>query len=257
MSVPLMAESPEFVSPVIPDRADQPVSETTERFLRAIIERIPLDRIEELHLFSPLRQGTMETGIAVIAGVVLVPALPVSAGDGEGEPLELSLTESVGEVVDVAEAGADEESIAEGDVSTAAGIDDVIDEAGSYSNETVNVDAEFDPYAAEIHTEAEAGAEADLESLIDMSSSDAESIPESGSQQSPVERHTVYTARYRFIIKGPERGRWEADLVEEADAPLITVETVVRGVQRRAGEDTEIVRYNAHQIARALRIPAP
>ena len=37
MSVPLMAESPEFVSPVIPDRADKPGSETTERFLRAII----------------------------------------------------------------------------------------------------------------------------------------------------------------------------------------------------------------------------
>ena len=92
MSVPLMAESPEFVSPVIPDRADQPVSETTERFLRAIIERIPLDRIEELHLFSPLRQGTMETGIAVIAGVVLVPALPASDDrEGESEPLELSI----------------------------------------------------------------------------------------------------------------------------------------------------------------------
>ena len=239
MSVPLMAESPEFVSPVIPDRADQPVSETTERFLRAIIERIPLDRIEELHLFSPLRQGTMETGIAVIAGVVLVPALPVSDDrEGESEPLELSLTESGSEHVDVVEAGADEESIAEGDVSTAANIDDVIDEAGSDSIESLNVDA-------------------DLESLIDMSSNDVESIPESESQQSPVERHTVYTARYRFIIKGPERGRWEADLVEEADAPLITVETVVRGVQRRAGEDTEIVRYNAHQIARALRIPAP
>ena len=68
-------------------------------------------------------------------------------------------------------------------------------------------------------------------------------------------RHTVYTARYRYIIKGPERGKWESSIKAEADAPLITVETVVRGVQRRAGEESEIVRYSAAQIARALRVP--
>ena len=26
-------------------------------------------------------------------------------------------------------------------------------------------------------------------------------------------RHTVYTARYRLVQKGPERGKWEADVV--------------------------------------------
>jgi hypothetical protein len=70
-------------------------------------------------------------------------------------------------------------------------------------------------------------------------------------------RHTVYTARYRYVIKGPERGKWESNIKDEADAPLITVETVVRGVQRRAGEESEIVRYSGAQIARALRIPYP
>jgi hypothetical protein len=70
-------------------------------------------------------------------------------------------------------------------------------------------------------------------------------------------RHTVYTARYRYVIKGPERGKWESNVKAEAEAPLITVETVVRGVQRRAGEDSEIVRYSAAQIARALRLPFP
>jgi hypothetical protein len=237
-----MSEFPEFVSPAVPDRADQPVSETTERFLRAIVERVPLERIEELHLFSPLRQGTVETGIAVIAGVVLVPnSDSAPATESEPEPLELSLDES----------GAD--------------------------------DVEFDPYAAELHEEAEAGTEAapDFEAVLQLDAATGEvnepiidepSIDEPiidepmidepmidepiVAERTPVERHTVYTARYRLVIKGPERGRWEADLVEEADAPLVTVETVVRGVQRRAGEDTEIVRYNAHQIARALRIPA-
>ena len=42
-----------------------------------------------------------------------------------------------------------------------------------------------------------------------------------------------------------------------ADAPLITVEMVVRGVQRRAGEESEILRYSAAQIARALRMEWP
>jgi len=73
----------------------------------------------------------------------------------------------------------------------------------------------------------------------------------------PVERHTVYTARYRLVIKVPERGRWESDVVAEAEAPLLTVETVVRGVQRRAGEETEILLFSDRQIARALRMPWP
>ncbi len=68
-----------------------------------------------------------------------------------------------------------------------------------------------------------------------------------------VERHTVYTARYRLVQKGPERGKWEASVVDEADAPLITVEMVVRGVQRRAGEASDTTRYTGAQIAHALR----
>ena len=188
----MMVESTEFASPVVPDRADQPVSETTERFLRAILERIPLENIEEVHLFSPLRQGTVETGVAVVASCVIEAAPPI-VRDGE---LELELV--AGEVDAVAESGA--------------------------------------------------GADADSDDVCVASEETA------ATERPPIERHTVYTARYRLVVKGPERGRWESDMVEEADAPLITVETVVRGVQRRAGEDSEIIRFNARQIARALRI---
>lgn len=53
------------------------------------------------------------------------------------------------------------------------------------------------------------------------------------------ERHVVYTARYRWTRKGPDRGKWECEVVAEADAPLVTVEAVVRGVQQRANETTE------------------
>ena len=62
---------------VVTSRSDAPVSEVTERFLRAIIAKVPLERIEELHLFAPLRQGGVETGIAVVAARVLPAIAPV------------------------------------------------------------------------------------------------------------------------------------------------------------------------------------
>lgn len=52
-------------------------------------------------------------------------------------------------------------------------------------------------------------------------------------------RYTVYSARYKLVLKGPERGKWDCTVVAEADAPLVTVDSVVRGVQRRAGDAEE------------------
>ena len=65
-------------------------------------------------------------------------------------------------------------------------------------------------------------------------------------------RHTVFMARYRLTIKGPDRGKWEADVVEEADAPLVTVEAVVRGVQRRAGDEADPERLDADAVSRLV-----
>jgi hypothetical protein len=178
----------------VPDRADAPVSEITERFLKMVIAHVPLDRIEELHLFSPLRQGGVETGIAVIAA--RVPVLALSSM----EP-ELPFDEVVSDAAPV-DAPVEEPTI---EVAEAAAVD------------------------AEVVVEAPA----------------------------PRIRHTVLTARYRLVQKGPDRGKWEADVVAEADAPLVTVDLVVRGVQRRAGEESEIVRYSSAQLARALHMPLP
>ena len=49
-------------------------------------------------------------------------------------------------------------------------------------------------------------------------------------------RRTVFRARYRLALKGTERGKWEMDITEEADAPTVTVDEVVRGVLERAGD---------------------
>ena len=187
-----------------PSRSEAPVSEVTERFLRAIIVKVPLERIEELHLFAPLRQGGVETGIAVVAArAPLQPIVEAEEPELAPEPQEtLALEEDESDEIEAK--------------------DDVLP------------------------------AEASDDEPVVYPCEDADSV-----EPPPVERHTVYTARYRLVIKGPERGRWESDVVAEADAPLLTVETVVRGVQRRAGEESEILLFSDRQIARALRMPWP
>ena len=215
-----------------PDRADAPVSEVTERFLRAVIAKVPLDRIEELHLFAPLRQGGIETGIAVVAArapVVVAVAAP------EALQVESELGEHI-----------PEEHVVEEHVHNEHVQDEHVQDEHVHDE---HVDEDLSPYAdASGEDSAPAPVALDGEATADA----IDDLP-----PAPRIRHTVYTARYRLVLKGPERGRWEADVVDEADAPLLTVETVVRGVQRRAGEETEIVRYSERQIARALRMEWP
>ena len=42
-------------------------SNARERFLLAIADVVSVERLAELHIFPPMRQGPMETGVAVIA----------------------------------------------------------------------------------------------------------------------------------------------------------------------------------------------
>ncbi|HEX2716766.1 MAG TPA: hypothetical protein VHM67_03745 [Gemmatimonadaceae bacterium] len=120
-----------------PKRAADREIDPRTRFLREIAARVPIERVSEVHLFSPMRQGGMETGVAVVA---------VAPDSEEG-------------------------------------------------------------------------------------------------------RHTVYTATYRLTLKGPERGKWEAAMVPEGEAPLLTVDEVVRGVQRRAGDDAGTERLSGAELA--------
>ena len=142
--------------------------ETRARFLTAIAAQLPVERIAEIHLFGAIRQGGMESGVAVVA-----VELPVTAAD----------TVSADVVVDV---------------------------------------------------EPEVGDAMDVEP-------DADAVP-------APRRYTVYSARYRHTLKGPDRGKWETSVTEEADAPLLTVDKVVRGVQRRSGDVDEIVRLSGDEL---------
>lgn len=124
------------------------IDDTRRRFLLAIAEHVVPERVGEVRVFRPIRQGGQETGVAVVA-------------------------------------------------------------------------VEPEPRADEIEPTA-------------------------------LSRHIVYSARYRLVLKGPERGRWEATVTAEADAPLAAVEAVVRGVLRRAGEDDEPERLTGETFRQAL-----
>ena len=68
-------------------------------------------------------------------------------------------------------------------------------------------------------------------------------------------RHVVYSASYRLAVKGTDRGKWNVEVIAEADAPLITVEEVVRGVVQRSGEQFQPERISGGEF-RAI-VPAP
>src|SRR4051794_36718313 len=58
------------------------ISETRERFLRAITGVIPAERVIEIHFFAPIRQGGVESGVAVIAAAMEQdPAADSAAAD--------------------------------------------------------------------------------------------------------------------------------------------------------------------------------
>jgi hypothetical protein len=127
------------------------LTETRERFLAAILVQVPADRVAEIHFFSPIKQGGVESGVAVV-----VERGPEPAASEEGQ---------------------------------------------------------------------------------------AELLP-------PVERErfVVHTARYRLTLKGLDRGKWETSIAAEADAPLATVDAVVRGVQRRSGDVDDATRMDAGEV---------
>ena len=68
-------------------------------------------------------------------------------------------------------------------------------------------------------------------------------------------RLAVYTARYKLTLKGPDRGKWDFAMHVEADAPLVTVDKVVRGVQRRSGDAEDPRRLSGEEFRELLASP--
>jgi hypothetical protein len=191
--------------------------ETRARFLAAIAKQIPADKVMEIHLFAGIRQGGTESGVAVVA-VQREPAPSLDVDGGYVPP------------TDVAEAA---------EVETKAEVivhDQLADETSFVADETVD---DVSPYA-------------------DVAPPDVAVEPEEQAEfvpPAPASRYIVYSARYRLTLKGLDRGKWEVSVTEEADAPLLTVDAVVRGVQRRSGDVDDTVRLSGDEFRAALPTP--
>jgi hypothetical protein len=94
--------------------------------------------------------------------------------------------------------------------------------------------------AAPAGEEAESGDATDAADASEAVAADAAGAASadapSPSAPTPLRRFVVLRANYRLTLKGPDRGKWEVGVVEEADAPASTIAEVVRGVQARSGD---------------------
>jgi hypothetical protein len=257
------------------------LTETRERFLRMIAAQVPPERIAEIHFFQPIKQGGVESGVAVVAAYqeVATPAaeqMIESAPDEASVDLAAIAIDDVTDVSESIEGDTAEESAAEsasepGEDADAATIVDSPVGAGAEAIAEVDVDA---PIEATNEATNEASEESASEGV--QTSSEDEQTSSEDEQTPPAEapaiseesselvveptrvpaeaRHTIYTARYRLTLKGLDRGKWEANVVAEADAPLVTVDAVVRGVQRRSGDADDATRLDGAEV-RALLAP--
>jgi len=144
------------------------MTETQQRFLKAIAERVNGGNVAELRLYPTVRVGPIESGVAIIATTEAMPvalAMETMSADGnlEGDEVRITSTQP--------------------------------------------------------------------------------------------DRLSILTAHFRHTVKGPDRGKWEFNMVHDADAPIETVERVVRGVARRAGEDGEPELLSGTDFQRALTEP--
>ena len=189
--------------------------ETRARFLAGDRDADSGGRVIESPPVRRIRQGGVESGVAVIA-VERDPEPSIDVDGGYIPPNEVrrgGVRWRPPEAVVVHDQLADETSF-------------VSDEASPYAD--VSLPAE-EPEVVEAEPEVVA--------------------------QAPASRYIVYSARYRLTLKGLDRGKWEVSVTEEADAPLLTIDAVVRGVQRRSGDVDETVRLSGDEFRAAL--PAP
>ena len=84
------------------------MNETRERFLRTILERVSPERIVEIHFFPPIRQGQLESGVAVVAlesAPITVAESLMPALSEEPEALDASVIPDTSAPPEAAEAG--------------------------------------------------------------------------------------------------------------------------------------------------------
>jgi hypothetical protein len=175
------------------------MTENQQRFLKAIADRIPAARIAEVRLFPTVRQGHVESAVAVVA---------VEAPDKDAER-EVPLASTPGDF----ESRTEEHPFGEIDLGFPQALD--------------TPSATFPADSA---------------------------LATSPDQRSAL-RYAILTARYSLTLKGPDRGKWDFEVVHDADAPLDAMERVARGMAHRVGEDGEPDLLSAAEFQRAVTEP--
>lgn len=302
------------------------MNETTHRFLQAIVERLPEGRITELRLFPAIRQGGIESAVAVVAVEQPPRALVAAAGTGglgEGahDVVAAALDGEVAAMLDspelphgtsgdgtggdsgragervaslpftiegggaergegVAAAGDEEEdgdldadaglladsaSLAAADATpalvpgemhaadapAAAGVGDPLRDGGE-REVVLGADRVADAPAADA---TESVALGDILALPEPAEAASTPAPADDEGRAAITRYAILTAHYRLVLKGPDRGKWEVDIVHEADAPLDTLARVARGVARRAGDSADPEHFSGESLRHALEQP--
>lgn len=309
------------------------MNDTTRRFLNAIVDRIPAGgRIVELRLFPAIRQGGIESGVAVVA--VEPPEVPVAgtetgASDAEvpGEGVIVDFAVAAHDIVDIDVITEDEEGLTGDEIAAASSfvpvadavgeeeVGEVLDEelstivvsvsrdviaaqgiatvsgdhgavaadeapagdrdrgtevevhvepsaatdASPYADAALPAEAPHRPILADIGAHAEPDETVALSDILALPSPDAAPDAERATPEpTPPPRHHRYailTAHYRLTLKGPDRGKWDVEIIHEADAPLDTVERVARGVAKRAGEESDPESFSGESLRAALDAP--
>ena len=224
------------------------MTETQQRFLRAIAQRVPVEYVIELHLFPPIRQGGVETGVAVVAEDPRRPAPVLASAESQAEITEATDVVILAESEEISPALAQVAEVSSDEVIEVTEVVEVIDDDEHESPYARDDDDEDD----EEYDGDEDGEDADEDEMDDDDVLTGSAVASAARVAS---RFTIHTARYRLTLKGADRGKWEVDVVAEADAPLDALDAVVRGVQRRAGEGAEPDRLSTEAFRDALEAP--
>ncbi|MBK8250987.1 MAG: hypothetical protein IPK85_26860 [Gemmatimonadetes bacterium] len=261
------------------------MNDVTRRFLNGVLERVPESRIVEVRVFPAMRQGGVESGIAVLAVEQGFDSIPDATA-------ALEMDELVEDAVDGAVVPADHEmvmTLAIAEVDDAESDD--LGDAGSGLGDSWPVTVTSDEAAVErerallvtsdgvhvadlpLHEMADAtvgDVERELDTdvaLADVGVAEPEESIALGDilalpapertvpVRDPQERLAILCARYRLVLKGPDRGKWELEVVHQADAPLATLDRVIAGVVRRSGETAEPERLSGESLRTRLDAP--
>lgn len=275
------------------------MNDTAWRFLTAVLERVPEARIVDVRLFPAIRQGGIESGLAVLAvepppavvaddTLLASSTIAVEPGDALGvvgvvADVEVELAHPHADEPELIRVHADapgpddalvvdapSPELAAGGLPVRAehlDVDVAVDREATWEVASEGVVVEYESLAgyAEVSIPMEAAdvvladaAPIDGEETVALGDLLALPAPERPQEREPESRRRleILCARYKLLVKGPDRGKWDLEIVHQADAPLDTLEKVIAGVVRRAGEEADPERYSRESLRAALDAPA-